>query len=76
MKKPICDLSDVDGNVFAVIGHVSKTLTRAGQKDKATEFRTKATQAESYDHVLAMINDYVEITFGEEDEEDEEGEDY
>ncbi len=70
MNKPICDLSNVDGNVFAIIGHVSSTLKRSDQKDKANEFRTKAMQAESYDAVLAMINDYVEIAFGEEDEEE------
>lgn len=59
--KPTCQLSGEDGNVFSVIGRVSKALKRAGQPDRATEFRTKAMSAGSYDEVLSLCFDYVEV---------------
>ena len=59
--KPVCKLVGTDGNVFAIIGKVKDTLRRAGQKDKAEEFQQRATNAGSYDEVLAMLFDYVEV---------------
>lgn len=40
MKKPICKLVGTDGNVFAIIGAVSKALRRAGPnvQDRARSF--------------------------------------
>lgn len=61
MNKPICKLIGIDGNVFNIIGLVVKTLKRAGQADKAKEFANRAMQAASYDDVLVMLSDYVEI---------------
>lgn len=60
-KKPKCKLVGIDGNVFSIIGTVSKALTRGGQPDKAKEFTQKAFAAKSYDEVLAMVHDYVEV---------------
>lgn len=59
--KPICELSACDGNVFAIIGKVCSTLKRADQADKADEFRGKAMSAESYDAVLQLCFDYVDV---------------
>lgn len=59
--KPLCDLTGIDGNVFNIIGHVSKTLKRARQYDKAKEFSEKAIEQESYDAVLRLLMDYVEV---------------
>lgn len=61
--KPKCNLKNVDGNVFVIIGHVRKTLNRAGLSDKADEFSKLATQQESYDAVLALLTKYVEVEF-------------
>ncbi len=61
IKKPKCKLTDTDGNVFAIIGNVSNCLRKAGQADKAQEFRTKAMQSASYDAVLRLCFDYVEV---------------
>lgn len=61
MEKPICILTGQDGNVFNVIGLVSRTLKRAGQADKAREFVDRATKSKSYDDVLALCWDYVEV---------------
>jgi hypothetical protein len=46
MTKPNCKLVGTDGNVFAIIGTVSRTLKRAGQP---------------YDDVLALCWEYVEV---------------
>ena len=61
MEKPTCKLIGTDGNVFSIIGKVSAVLKRAGQADKAKEFTEKAFNAGSYDEVLAMLDDYVEV---------------
>ena len=36
-EKPTCDLTGVDGNVFAIVGAVKRTLQNAGFKDEAKE---------------------------------------
>jgi len=70
--KPKCPLVGSDGNVFAIIGLVTNTLKRAGQRDKANEFQNRAMGAGSYDEVLAMLFEYVDVTGqDEEDEEDD-----
>jgi hypothetical protein len=61
MEKPICILTGQDGNVFNIIGLVSRTLKRAGQADKAREFVDRAMKSKSYDDVLALCWDYVEV---------------
>jgi len=59
--KPRCQLSGEDGNVFAIIGRVSKVLERNGQKDEASEFRAKAMQQKSYGAVLQLCHEYVDV---------------
>ncbi len=51
-----------DGNVFGIIGRVSRALRRAGYGDAATEFSTAAFAAHSYDEVLQMVMSTVEVT--------------
>ena len=64
--KPECKLIGEDGNVFNIIGRVSKTLKEFGYKDKADEFKQKVkTECKSYDEVLRLVMDYVEIVQGE-----------
>ena len=60
-EKPRCKLVGEDGNVFNLIGIVMRTLKSNGQAEKATEFWERAQQANSYDEVLVMMNDYVEV---------------
>ena len=59
--KPVCKLVGVDGNVFNIIGVVSKTLKRAGQSDKASEFTAKAFKSGSYNEVLTLCFEYVDV---------------
>lgn len=58
---PKCKLVGTDGNVFAIIGAVSNALKKAGLPEKAAEFRTKAMQSASYDAVLLLCFDYVDV---------------
>jgi len=58
--KPRCQLVGTDGNVFAIIGTVAKTLRRAGQHEREAEWRTKAMACESYDAVLGLVFEFVD----------------
>ena len=61
INKPFCQLTGEDGNVFAVIGRVSKALKGDGQPDRAKEFGEKAMSCGSYDEVLNLCWDYVDV---------------
>ena len=50
-----------DGNVFNIIGIVSRDLKRAGHIQEAKEFSEKCMNASSYDEVLQISMDYVEV---------------
>jgi len=60
-SKPRCKLSGTDGNVFAVIGNVRDTLKRAGLKEQAENFSSKAFKQHSYQDVLALCFEYVDV---------------
>lgn len=59
--KPECKLIGEDGNVFNVIGLVSKSLKNAGLKKEASEFCDRAFSSGSYDEVLRLSMEYVEV---------------
>jgi hypothetical protein len=61
MNKPRCKLIGTDGNIFALMGRVSKTLREAGLEDKVTEMQNRVTSSQSYDEALCVLNDYVEV---------------
>jgi hypothetical protein len=58
-KRPKCKLVGTDGNVFAIIGNVSRALKRAGMPDKANEWAGRAMGSGSYEEVLVMLHEYV-----------------
>lgn len=60
-RKPVVQLSGEDGNVFSVIGRCAKALKRAGQPERADEFRRLAQASDSYDAVLRLAFDYCEV---------------
>ena len=60
--KPTCRLIGEDGNVFNLIGLTSRTLKEAGQRAEAKEFTERAFACHSYDAVLTLIGEYVDIT--------------
>jgi glutamate mutase epsilon subunit len=61
MTKPRCKLIGEDGNIFNLMGIASRTLKKAGMKDKADEMVDKITKSKSYDEALSIIMEYVEI---------------
>lgn len=54
-------LSGEDGNVFSIIGRISRALKKAGQREKADEFYKKCFNSKSYDEVLRLAMKYVEV---------------
>lgn len=61
-EKPECQLTGKDGNVFAIIGEVKRVLVDYGLPDLADEFVKRATNSSSYEEVLSMIDEYVEVS--------------
>lgn len=61
MSKPKCNLVGTDGNVFAIIGNVSRALKNAGLRDQAKTFETEAFDAGSYNEVLQLALKYTEV---------------
>ena len=59
--KPTCQLTGKDGNVFSIIANVSRTLNNAGQPALSKEFRKKAFECPSYNAVLNLCSEYVEM---------------
>jgi hypothetical protein len=45
----------------AIIGRVRRALERAGQPDRAREFVRKAFGSHSYDEVLGLCMEYVDV---------------
>lgn len=61
VSKPKCTLIGEDGNVFNLAGIVSRTLRKAGMRDKVEEFQNRLFKCGSYDEALVLMQDYVEI---------------
>ena len=59
--KPACQLTGTDGNALSIIGRVRQALREAGQADRAHEFTDRAFRAGSYDEVLRLCFEYVEV---------------
>ncbi len=60
-SRPACKLSGTDGNVFNIIGRVRAALAQAGLEAQAKEFVARSFQARSYDAVIQLTFDYVEV---------------
>ena len=61
-RKPECQLTGINGNVFSIIGAVGRALRMDGQRDREKEWRTAAMACRSYDAVLQLLHDYVEAS--------------
>ena len=66
--KPDCALIGRDGNIFHLLGVAARTLRENNLQEQATEMTNRVMQsAESYDHALAIIAEYVHITAANEE---------
>ncbi len=56
-------LSGEEGNVFAIIGRVTKALRQGGvSNNEIDEFQSQAMQSDSYDAVLQLVMGLVNVT--------------
>jgi len=55
-------LTGTDGNTLALLGRVTSALKAAGYRDDADELMNKVFEAESYDHALRLLCEYVEVS--------------
>lgn len=60
VKKPKCKMIGTDGNVFALIGVVSRVLKKAGQHEEAKKMAAEVFASSSYHEALCIMMDYVE----------------
>lgn len=61
INKPKCDLIGIDGNVFCLMGKVSRTLKQHKLYDQATAFIKEVSQSSSYNEALVIMGKYVDI---------------
>ena len=59
--KPKCRLVGEDGNIFFILGRVSRVLKENGKADAAKEVRERVMASGSYDEALKIIMEYVEV---------------
>ena len=71
--KPDCRLIGEDGNIFNLMGLAARTLRHNGLAEQATEMTDRIHECGSYDEALCIIGEYVNITGGEESEDEDEG---
>ncbi|ACF05087.1 hypothetical protein Nigel_84 [Mycobacterium phage Nigel] len=58
----LVQMTGQDGNVFFIIGRVSKALRTAGHVAEVTEFVNEVTDADSYEAALAVVTQWVEVS--------------
>lgn len=68
-QKPDCPLIGQDGNIFNLMGIAARTLRENGMAEEAKEMTHRVTQAGDYYNALGIIDEYVNITSAD-DEED------
>jgi hypothetical protein len=59
--KPICKLIGEDGNIFSILGRVSRALKDNGQDEKVKEVNSRVMCSCSYEEALKIIMEYVEV---------------
>ena len=60
--KPKCRLIGENGNIFNLMGIVSKTLKEAGEPEKASEMLNRIPkEARCYTEALAILMEYVDV---------------
>lgn len=59
--KPTCKLVGEDGNIFSILGRVSRTLKAHGKAEQAKEVYERVMASSSYEAALQIIMEYVEV---------------
>ena len=58
-QKPKMELLGQDGNIFAILGHASRLLKRAGQDEQANKMFSRVTSCGDSYQALNIISEYV-----------------
>lgn len=61
MEKIKVNLIGEDGNIFNLVGIISREMRRNGLEELASEMRNRVFNSESYDNALQIIMEYVDI---------------
>lgn len=59
--KPTCKLIGTNGNAMNLIVCVCKTLKKNELHKEYEEFKSKALNSNSYEDILMLITDYVDV---------------
>lgn len=59
--KPTVKLIGEDGNIFSILGRVSRTLKEDGKEEQAKEVSERVMASSSYGKALQIIMEYVEV---------------
>lgn len=60
-RKPSVKLIGEDGNIFSILGRVSRTLKEAEKEDQVKEVSERVMASSSYGEALQIIMEYVEV---------------
>lgn len=64
------NLQNVSGNAFAILGVCRRAMERAGKRELWDAFHKEATSGD-YNNLLCTVSDWFEVTFGEDEDEEE-----
>jgi hypothetical protein len=59
--KPSVKLIGEDGNIFSILGRVSRALKEAGKEEQVKEVSERVMASSSYGEALQIIMEYVEV---------------
>jgi hypothetical protein len=59
-NKPKCKLIGEDGNIFFILGRLSRVLKENGMADKAKECTNRVMNSSSYNEAQGIIMEYVD----------------
>jgi hypothetical protein len=54
--------TEQDGNVYMIMGTITRAIRRAGHSDRISEFVNDITSTTSYDQALQHIMEWVNVT--------------
>lgn len=57
------DATNLNGNVFAIMGAVKNALWKQGQADSAQEYMDRVKACDSYDEALRISMEYADFHF-------------
>lgn len=60
-KKSPCELSEVDGNIFALIAATSRCMKKDGRSSEVKRMQERVTSASSYEEAISRIFEFVEF---------------